>query len=72
MSPYMLPLAEFAYNNAPSTTTGVSPFFVNKGYHSNLMVYPEQDIASFCACEFIVDLDELQGILKEEIAKAQR
>jgi len=36
------------------------------------MVYPEQDIASFCACEFIVDLDELQGILKEEIAKAQR
>ena len=37
----LLPLAKFAYNNAPSTTTGVSLFFANKGYHSNLSVYPE-------------------------------
>jgi len=37
----LLPLAEFAYNNAPSATTGVSPFFANKGYHPNLLVYPE-------------------------------
>jgi len=29
----LLPLVEFAYNNAPSATTGVSPFFANKGYH---------------------------------------
>jgi len=42
----LLPLAEFAYNNTPSTTTGVSPFFANKGYHPNLLVYPERDIAS--------------------------
>jgi len=42
----LLPLAEFAYNNAPSATTGVSPFFANKRYHPNLLVYPEQDIAS--------------------------
>jgi len=68
----LLPLAEFAYNNAPSATTSVSPFFINKGYHPNLIVYPEQDIASSCVHDFIVDLDELQGTLKEEIAKAQR
>jgi len=68
----LLPLAEFAYNNAPSATTGVSLFFANKGYHPNLIVYPEQDIASSHARDFIVDLDKLQGILKEEIAKAQR
>ena len=37
----LLPLAEFAYNNTPSATTGVFPFFANKGYHSNLSVYPE-------------------------------
>jgi len=67
----LLPLVEFAYNNAPSATTGVSPFFANKGYHPNLLVYPEQDIASSHAHNFIVDLDELQGTLKEEIAKAQ-
>ena len=32
----LLPLVEFAYNNVPSATTGVSPFFANKGYHPNL------------------------------------
>jgi len=37
----LLLLAEFAYNNAPSATTGVSPFFANKGYHPNLLVYLE-------------------------------
>ena len=63
---------EFAYNNAPNTTTGVSPFFANKGYYPNLSMYPERDIASSCACDFILNLDELQDMLKEEIAKAQR
>jgi len=42
----LLSLAEFAYNNAPSVTTGVSLFFVNKGYHPNITVYPECDIVS--------------------------
>ena len=68
----LLSLVEFAYNNASSATTGVSPFFANKGYYSNLIVYPEWDIAFSRAHDFIVDLDELQGTLKEEIAKAQR
>ena len=43
----LLSLIEFAYNNAPSATTGVSPFFANKGYHPNITVHPECDIASF-------------------------
>ena len=68
----LLPLAEFAYNNAPSATTGVSPFFANKGYHPNLSVYPERDIASSHARNFVLNLDKLQDTLKEEIAKAQR
>jgi hypothetical protein len=29
----LLPLAEFAYNNSMSTATGVSPFYINYGYH---------------------------------------
>src|SRR5882724_893840 len=32
----LLPLAEFAYNNTPSATTGITPFFADKGYHPNL------------------------------------
>ena len=66
----LLPLAEFSYNNTSSTTTGVSLFFTNKGYYSNLSFYPEWDIAFSHARNFIINLDELQDTLKEEIAKA--
>ena len=68
----LLPLAEFAYNNAPSATTGVSPFFANKGYHLNITVHPEYDIAFSRAHNFAVDLDELQSTLKAEISVAQQ
>jgi len=43
----LLSLIEFAYNNTPSATTSVFPFFTNKGYHPNITVYPEHNIASF-------------------------
>ena len=42
----LLPIAEFAYNNAPNATTGLSPFYANKGYHLNLSIHPERDVAS--------------------------
>jgi len=67
----LLPLAEFAYNNALSMTTSVSPFFTNKGYHPNITVHSEHDIASFRAHNFAIDLNELQNILKAEISVAQ-
>jgi len=64
----LLPLAEFAYNNAPSATTGVSPFFTNKGCHLNITVHTEHNIASSWAHNFAVDLNELQSTLKAEIS----
>ena len=67
----LLPLAEFAYNNAPSATTGVSPFFTNKGYHPNIFVYPERDMTSAWAHEYAVDLDSLHHYLCEEMANTQ-
>ena len=67
----LLPLAEFAYNNTPSATTGISPFFANKGYHPNLTVHPERDLASSRAKDLVVDLDELHQELKATIAEAQ-
>ena len=67
----LLPLTEFAYNNTPSATTSVSPFFTEKGYHPNITVHPEHNIASSWAHNFAVDLNELQSTLKAEIFTAQ-
>src|SRR5882672_10919597 len=67
----LLPLAEFAYNNTPSATTGITPFFANKGYHLNLTVHPENDLASAHACNFVTDLDKLHHELRQHIAEAQ-
>src|SRR6266481_1186669 len=67
----LLPLAEFAYNNMPSATTRITPFYANKGYHPNVTVHPEHDLASARACDFITDLDELHQELKTHIADAQ-
>ena len=68
----LLPLAEFAYNNASNETTGTSPFFANKGYHPNLAIHPERDLASARARDFAVDLGELHETLKSHIAQAQQ
>ena len=68
----LLPLAEFAYNNALSATTGISLFFANKGYHPNIMVHPEQDLSSAKAGDFMVNLDELHKELRLQIAEAQK
>jgi hypothetical protein len=77
----LLPLAKFAYtnapsatnNNAPSATTGISPFFAIKGYHLNMtvQVHPEWDLASSRARDFAVDLDQLHAALKEQIKSTQ-
>ena len=63
----LLPLAEFAYNNVPNASTSITPFFANKGYHPNITIYPECDLASLKARELAVNLDELHSVLKDEI-----
>src|SRR5258706_14046967 len=67
----LLPLAEFAYNNATNEMTGVSPFFANKGYHPSLMAEPNVQVSSIGAQRFISDLDDLHTELKQSIVKAQ-
>ena len=68
----LLPLAEFAYNNAPSATTGITPFFANKGYHPNLTIHPEYDLASARAHDLVVDLNQLHDELRLQISEAQK
>jgi len=68
----LLPLREFAYNNASGASTGVSPFFANKGYHPNITVHLECELTSQCAHEYVVDLDELHTTLCTQLAEAQK
>ena len=67
----LLPMAEFAYNNAPNSSTGITPFFANKGYHPNISVRQEIDLQSDLARDFVVNLDELHSMLHDEITNAQ-
>ena len=67
----LLPLAEFAYNNTLSATTGISPFFAKKGYHPNLTIHPELDLASSRTKDLVVNLDELHQELKATVGVVQ-
>jgi hypothetical protein len=66
----LLPLAEFALNNAPNAYTGISPFFVNKGYNLAITVHLERDVANTYAKYFAVDLQDLHQFLREQITFA--
>src|SRR6202043_741363 len=69
---HLLPLAEFAFNNSSSATTGISPFFTNKGYHPNLTVHMDRELTSTRAQEFVTDLDELHTRLRQVISDTQQ
>ena len=60
----LLPIAEFAYNNAPNATTGISPFFANKGYHPSITACLDRDLVSSTARHFVTDLEELHTQLR--------
>src|SRR5258707_905741 len=67
----LLPMAEFAYNHTTNTTTGVSPFFTNKGYHPEFTADPQVETSSAKVQAFVADLERIQAELKENIAQAQ-
>jgi hypothetical protein len=54
----LLPLTEFIYNNTPHSSTKVSPFFANKGYHPKLIILIN-DILSLEAQQTAQDLSFL-------------
>src|SRR6201996_2184318 len=67
----LLPLAEFSYNNAPNASTGLSPFFANKGYDPAITIHPEYELASSRAHKFVTDLSELHEELRKAILLSQ-
>jgi len=64
-------LAEFVYNNTPSSTTGVSPFYANKGYHPKMQLQVENDTRITEADSFVTDLRLVHDDLKRAIEDAQ-
>ena len=46
--PKLLSSAEFAYNDAPHSSTGLSPFFAMKGYDPLIAVHPVELLPSLC------------------------
>jgi hypothetical protein len=67
----LLPIAEFYYNNTPSSTTGVSPFFANKGYNPAFTIHFEYELASLKAQELVTNLRELHSKLWVNIQESQ-
>ena len=63
----LLLIAEFSYNNAPSATTGISPFFANKGYNPSITVHSEYELVSSKAHQFVSNLDQVHDQLREAI-----
>ncbi len=64
-------MAEFTYNNAMNATTGVSPFFANKGYHPELTSDLQAETSLAKAQAFMANLECIQVELRENIAQAQ-
>jgi len=67
----LLPLAEFAFNNAPLATTNISPFFANKGYHPKLEIQTDRESWSDAARPYLANLEAMHAKLRQTIANAQ-
>ena len=69
----LLPMAEFAYNNAKNASTGHTPFKLNCGYHPRMSY--EEDVdprsKSKSAEELSAELRELMIVCRENLHHAQ-
>ena len=67
----LLPHAEFAYNNSISTTTKMSPFLANFGFHPRMEYCFSSNSNAPAVQNHLKHLEDLIPILKEELHLAQ-
>ena len=68
----LLPIAEFAYNNAKNTSTSHTPFELNCGYHPRMSYKDDVDprSKSKLANKLLVELRELMIVCQENLHHA--
>jgi hypothetical protein len=67
----LLPIVEFAYNNSPHSTTQVSPFFTNYGYHPQATLSLNISVCNMNTHNFLQSLSELHNYCHEQVAISQ-
>jgi hypothetical protein len=67
----LLPIVEFAYNNSPHSTTQVSPFFANYGYHPRATLSLDVSVHDTNTHNFSRSLSELHDYCHEQVAISQ-
>jgi hypothetical protein len=71
---FHLPLAEVCHNNSVNTSTGMTPWYANKGYHprtASTFDASRKEINNPAAHDFAENLRVIQEELKENLAEAQ-
>ena len=67
----LLPLAEFAYNNAIQGSTQQTPFFANYGYHPKFDQFNFNKVENPTAEDLATRLSEIHTEMKDKLLEAQ-